>query len=184
MQGAWALLLSHYSGEEDVVFGTVASGRPADLPGVESMVGLFINTLPVRLTVAPHAPLLDWLRQFQARQAEARAFEYTPLAEVQGWSEVPRGSRASLKATYLPSVELTSFPLAVVVGPGERIFVKLVFDAGRFDGATADGMLARLSTLLEEMVANAGGTVSSLSLLAEGEGEELTRGFTDDLEVF
>lgn len=100
LQGAWALLLSRYSGEgavaddavaDDVVFGATLSGRPPDLVGVESMVGLFINTLPVRARVSPHRPLLPWLKDFQDRQVETRQYEYSPLFEVQRWSDLPPG---------------------------------------------------------------------------------------------
>jgi hypothetical protein len=90
MQGAWALLLSHYSGEDDVVFGATVSGRPTDLPGAEFMLGLFINTLPVRAKIAPDASLLPWLKEFQARLSDLRQFEYSSLVQIQGWSEVPR----------------------------------------------------------------------------------------------
>ena len=72
VQGAWALLLSHYSGENDVVFGVTVSGRPADLPEVETMVGLFINTLPLRVGVSPEARILPWLKWIQVRQVEMR----------------------------------------------------------------------------------------------------------------
>ncbi|HEU0079301.1 MAG TPA: amino acid adenylation domain-containing protein, partial [Longimicrobiaceae bacterium] len=82
VQGAWAVLLSRYSGEEDVVFGATTSGRGAGLPEMESRVGLFINTLPVRVRVSAHAPLLEWLGELQERQAEMRAVEHTPLTEV------------------------------------------------------------------------------------------------------
>jgi amino acid adenylation domain-containing protein/non-ribosomal peptide synthase protein (TIGR01720 family) len=205
MQGAWALLLSHYSGEEDVVFGTVVSGRPADLSGVETMVGLFINTAPARLRVTSEAPLLDWLKDFQAQQAEARRYEYTPLAEVQSWSEAPRGqllfesifvfenypvetapreAKSSLRATHLPSAELTSFPLTVVVGPGAEIVIKMVYDASRFDETFIAGMLRRFRALLEAAYANADGMISSLSSLAEDESADLIRGFTEDLNVY
>lgn len=90
MKGMWALLLSHYSGERDVLFGSVVSGRPAELEGVETMVGVFINTLPVRVRVEPDEPLLPWLQRMQAQQAEMSQFEYTPLSDIRGWSEVPR----------------------------------------------------------------------------------------------
>ncbi|HVR97730.1 MAG TPA: condensation domain-containing protein, partial [Thermoanaerobaculia bacterium] len=65
VQGAWALLLARSSGERDVVYGVTVSGRPAALPGVESMIGLFINTLPARVRTAPGEPLVPWLRGFQ-----------------------------------------------------------------------------------------------------------------------
>ena len=91
VQGAWALLLSHYSGQQDIVFGVIVSGRPATLTGVEAMVGLFINTLPLRTQVNPEQQLLPWLQSLQAEQADARQFDYTPLVQIQNWSEVPRG---------------------------------------------------------------------------------------------
>src|SRR6185503_12192497 len=90
VQGAWALVLSRHSGAEDVVFGTVVSGRPAELRGVETMVGSFINTLPVRVRVAPEAPLLSWLSDLQTQQAAARQYEQTPLVQVKNWSDAPR----------------------------------------------------------------------------------------------
>src|SRR5262249_2150115 len=91
LQGAWALLLSRYSGEEDVVFGTTVSGRSAPLPGIESMVGLFINTLPLRVAVPPDIPLVRWLKDIQETNSELLQHEHVPLAEVQSWSSVPRG---------------------------------------------------------------------------------------------
>ena len=69
-QGAWALLLSRYSGEADVVFGGVVSGRQVDLRGIESMVGLFINTLPVRVRIPAGVALTSWLQSIQAAQIE------------------------------------------------------------------------------------------------------------------
>src|SRR5262245_21030197 len=90
LQGAWALLLSRYSGRPDVCFGATVSGRPADLAGAEEMVGMLINTLPVRVRVDGGARVLDWLRELQARQADARQYDWTPLVELHGCSGVPR----------------------------------------------------------------------------------------------
>ncbi|MDB4951685.1 MAG: tycC3 [Gemmatimonadetes bacterium] len=90
VQAAWALLLSRWSGAADVVFGATASGRPAELPGVEHMVGMFINTLPVRARMEPDTTVDGLLERLGAFTAEARLYEHTPLVDVQGWSEVPR----------------------------------------------------------------------------------------------
>jgi amino acid adenylation domain-containing protein len=92
VQGAWALLLSRYAGEQDVLFGATVSGRSAPVPGIESMVGLFINTLPVRARVEAEAPAVAWLAALQRHEAELRDYEHSPLVDVQGWSEVPRGT--------------------------------------------------------------------------------------------
>ena len=79
VQGAWGLLLSRYSGEEDVIFGTVVSGRPPDLAGVESMVGMFVNTQPARVKIRPKDSLLSWLKQLQGQQMEGAAVRIQPL---------------------------------------------------------------------------------------------------------
>jgi NRPS condensation-like uncharacterized protein len=82
VQGAWSLLLSRYSATEDVVFGATVSGRSAGLSGIQSMVGLFINTLPVRVHVFPGRSLVEWLRELQGQQVTLREYEYTPLFEI------------------------------------------------------------------------------------------------------
>jgi non-ribosomal peptide synthetase component F len=91
-QGAWALLLSRYSGQSEVVFGGIVSGRAVELEGIEQMVGLFVNTLPVHVSIDEGKQVIDWLKDIQAEQAEARQYEYSPLVEVQKWSSMPPGT--------------------------------------------------------------------------------------------
>jgi hypothetical protein len=91
VQGIWALVLSRYSGTDDVVFGAMVSGRSVALPGVESIAGLFVNSLPVRLRVTDEEPLLNWLQQHQRRQARQRQFEYCALVDIKQCSELPPG---------------------------------------------------------------------------------------------
>ncbi|WHZ21723.1 MAG: polyketide synthase module [Nitrospira sp.] len=91
MQGAWALLLQRYDQGADVVFGTTVSGRPPDLEGADTMVGLFINTLPVRVRVDDDVQVSSWLKVLQEQNSALRHYEYTPLAKIQGWSDVPNG---------------------------------------------------------------------------------------------
>ncbi len=91
INGAWALLLSRYSGQRDVVFGVAVSGRPPELPGIESMIGLFINTLPLRVTVAEEASLVPWLKKLQADAVEIRRYEAIPLPQISTWSEMAPG---------------------------------------------------------------------------------------------
>lgn len=91
VQGAWAYLLSRYSGETDVVFGATRSCRRSWSVHAASMVGLFINTLPVRVRVSPRARLIPWLADLRTQHVSVRAHEHTPLLRIQEWSEVPRG---------------------------------------------------------------------------------------------
>jgi amino acid adenylation domain-containing protein/non-ribosomal peptide synthase protein (TIGR01720 family) len=92
VQGAWALLLSRYSRETDVLYGATVAGRPASFTDVGQMVGLFINTLPVRVRVRPEMSVNVWLKSIQAEQAVSREYENSPLVELQKLSAVPNGT--------------------------------------------------------------------------------------------
>jgi amino acid adenylation domain-containing protein/non-ribosomal peptide synthase protein (TIGR01720 family) len=189
VQGAWALLLARCSGEDDVVFGATVSGRGADLPGMEGRVGLFINTLPVRVRVPHDAPLLSWLGALQERQAEMRAVEHTPLTDVQRWSEVPRGtplfehilvfenypaSDATVDGTGLALLgsrvaELSNYPFALLAAPGDTLHFRALFDTDRFGGDAVERLLGHLAALLAAMAR----APSDRALHALGEPERL-----------
>ncbi|MCX4743959.1 non-ribosomal peptide synthase/polyketide synthase [Kitasatospora sp. NBC_01287] len=171
VQGAWALLLSRYSAERDVLFGTTVSGRPDDLPGVESMIGMFINTLPTRVTVDGGRTAAAWLRDLQEAQAEARRFAAVSLAELTGMSEVPSGSplfdsmvafenypfdeaRAAGSGVRLADVtsrDATNYPLVLRAHQGERFGFDLAYDPELFDAETARTLADRLCLLLTEL---------------------------------
>lgn len=192
LQGAWAILLSHYSSKSDVLFGAVVSGRPPQLAGVESMVGMFINTLPVRVRVSPEDSLLPFLERIQADQFEARQYEYTPLVQVQAWSEVPRGR--DLFETLLvwenyPTAaeeqgqeeekrgarvfERLNYPLAIIAGPGAEWFLSAMYDYKRFDKATIERLLTHFKTLLERFIHDPNQRLSALRLTTDTERQQL-----------
>ncbi|MFC5743653.1 amino acid adenylation domain-containing protein, partial [Dyella tabacisoli] len=83
IQAAWAILLGHLTRRDDVLFGTTVSGRPAELPGVEQMLGLFINTLPVRLRLRPDESLRALLARLQQQQSALLEYQYLGLTEIQ-----------------------------------------------------------------------------------------------------
>jgi amino acid adenylation domain-containing protein len=192
LQGAWGILLSQYAGEDDVVFGITVSGRQAELEGVEEMVGLFINTLPVRMRARGGERVGAWLGGVQRAQAEAREYEYAPLVQVQGWSQVPRGTplfeslmvfenypveRAGggggagprLRVTGSRAVEWTNYPLTLVAAPGTRLLLALSFDEGRFDATTGERVLRHLERLLERMADGADRPLAELELVDAAE---------------
>lgn len=171
VQGAWALLLSRYSGREDVVFGTAVAGRPPELTDVETMVGLTINTIAVRVEAPPRRRVGEWLAEVQRRQAETRPHEHAPLAEVQGWSSVPRDmplfesllvfenfplplhrlQGGGLAVADFDFVERANFPLTVMMTVRESSKLGVGYDRDRFDDATMRRMLEHLITLLADM---------------------------------
>jgi amino acid adenylation domain-containing protein len=195
MQGAWGVMLSRYAVVNDVVFGATVSGRPPTLPDVESLVGLFINTLPVRLRVSGNESLLTLLKRLQRQQLEMREYEYSPLVQVQGWSEAPRGvplfesivvfenypidpalseGESSIKVMETMTVGRTNYPLTVMIRPGAELTLEISYDCGRFETASVQRMLGHFKKLLSDMAAGALDLpVSSLSLLTESERREL-----------
>lgn len=190
-QSAWALLLSCYSGDADILFGAVVSGRPSDLEGAESMVGLFINTLPVRIRVRPEMRVGEWLREVQSKAVEARRYEYSPLAAVQRLSQIKVGSPlfesllvfenypvdkmlqeriGNLTISDVRGRERTGYPLTLIVGTaGEKLSLLAIYDQRRFDPALVNSMLRHFETLLVNMTGNAQRRVEELTLLSEDE---------------
>ncbi|WP_407900825.1 amino acid adenylation domain-containing protein, partial [Scytonema sp. NUACC26] len=199
VQGAWALLLSCYSGQEDVVFGAVTSGRPPTLAQAESMVGLFINTLPIRVQISPKEFLLPWLQKIKDQLIEAHQYEYCPLVKVQGWSEIPKGLSlfeslvvfenypvdASVRQRDINfevddfhGFERTNYPITLTVNPGKELLLKITYDDSyQFDTITR--MLGHLQTLLEGMVTNLQQRLSELSVLTETERHQLLMEWND-----
>ncbi|WP_272819497.1 condensation domain-containing protein, partial [Scytonema hofmannii] len=149
VQVTWGLLLSRYSGETDVVFGATLSGRPPALLGVESMVGIFINTVPVRWQISPQTDLLSLLKDLQTQQVESEQFSYCSLVEIQSLSDIPRGTSlfesivvfenypvdadtlqddGGLTVADFRGIEHANYPLTVVAGPGEQLWLKVSYD--------------------------------------------------------
>ena len=183
VHAAWALLLARHGGEPDVVFGTVVSGRPAALLGVESMVGLFINTLPARLLADPAAALDTWLPGVQSELLELRQHETAALAEIQRASEVPPGvplfqsfvafenfpiaplaagpagaDTGGLAVREVKLLDRTGYPLALAALPGRApgdLALRLAYDR-RTEATTARRLLGHLATLLAGMAGIAG----------------------------
>ncbi|WP_149402957.1 non-ribosomal peptide synthetase, partial [Dictyobacter arantiisoli] len=195
VQACWALLLSRYTAQSDIIFGSVMSTRPADLVGVDTIVGLCINTLPVRIYVDDRQTVGTWLRQLQEQQAELRQYEHTPLVQVQQWSEVPRGQplfesilvfkhflaenalhnvEGNLKILDTYPIERNNYPLtlSVVAAAGSDVLFQIDYDCRRFDSDVIKRMAGHYQTLLEGLIADPTRRLSELPLLTEEEYQQ------------
>ena len=194
IQAAFALMLSRYSGEDDIVFGVTSSGRPSTLTNSESMVGLFINTLPLRVQVDSKELLLPWLKKLQKQQIELQQYEYSPLLEIQRWSDIPRGlplfesiivfenypveitvksAINDLNLQNISTTEQNNFPLGLYVVVDSNITLRILYDGNRFENATVTRILGHLQTLLESMVIAPQQVLSELSFLTAKEKQQL-----------
>ncbi|MGI8546381.1 MAG: amino acid adenylation domain-containing protein [Gemmatimonadaceae bacterium] len=199
VQGAWAVLLARYSGEEDVVFGATRACRSATVPDAESIVGLFINTLPVRVCVDPCTDLETWLRNLRAAWVAVRPYEHTSLARAQACAEVPAGSPlfetivvfehentdtvlrrlgGAWAHRRIRIYQRANVPLLLSVYGGDELILQLDYDRARVGYATAMRVLRHLATVLEGMAA--GGArqhIGDLRWLPEAERRQVVEGW-------
>jgi len=197
LAGSWALLLSRHSGRDDVLFGVTVSGRPAALGGIEGMVGLFINTLPLRVRLSGDHSLVRWLEQIQGNQMSVARYQYSSLPEIQRCSEMPLGRRLfdtalivenyprdeSLSRTY-GSLSVcncrggvaTNYPLTAVVIPGRKLRLQIRYDERRFDSTESNRLLEEWNDLLHQVPRQVEHGLSPLEVLGRGAGSSLPHG--------
>ncbi|MFJ6074072.1 amino acid adenylation domain-containing protein [Streptomyces sp. NPDC093065] len=205
VQTLWALALAAITGREDVVCGTTVSGRPAELPGVEHMVGLFINTLPfrVRLDTDPGLGLAGLLRRVAREQAALLPHHHIPLSDVQriagqggplfdtlcvfenywvdtgGAEDVPTDG---LSVSAVSGRDATHYPLTLVAAqtPGDGLTLRLRHREDVFTAADAERVAARLRRAAEELVHDPERPLNRLDLLTPGEREQVLHTFNSD----
>ncbi|ACL75344.1 non-ribosomal peptide synthetase [Ruminiclostridium cellulolyticum] len=176
LQGAWVLLLSQYSGQEDILYGVLTYGRPASLKDVDSMVGLFSNNLPVRVRVEKDVNIVDWLRDIQDKQVVLRQYDYVTVQQIAKWSLVPLSvlQRAIYDRTFIfvkapeedffsqqseDSVRLSQYqntlqlniPLRLYAEPSNKILIRAKYDSATFSGEDIQSMLRSMKQLLGKM---------------------------------
>ncbi|QHF44578.1 non-ribosomal peptide synthetase [Pseudomonas sp. S35] len=188
VQAAWLLLLARYSGQDTVAFGATVAGRPADLPGVESQLGLFINTLPIVATPQPNQSVSHWLAQIQAQNLNLREHEHTPLHEIQHMS--PLGAQAlfdnilvfenfpvaealqqaapgELVFGEVKDFEHTNYPLTIAVSLGDTLSLSFEYALADFAPTTVQHMAEHLDTLLQRMQAHPDHALGQLQVLSD-----------------
>ncbi|BCO84662.1 putative non-ribosomal peptide synthetase [Mycobacterium paraintracellulare] len=191
LQGAWAQLLMWLTGQHDVAFGTAVSGRPTELRGSESIVGLMINTVPVRANATTRTTVADLLEQLQRVHNETLEYEYLALPEIHRatghdqlfdtlflYENYPIDASALLGAddlaiTAFDSREFNHYPLSVVATPGHELSVRVEFDTDAFDRAAIDTLIDRLRRALVAMIADPARRLSSIDLLDRCEHDRL-----------
>ncbi|QDQ10096.1 non-ribosomal peptide synthetase [Streptomyces spectabilis] len=190
-QGAWALVLARLAGRTDVVFGGTVAGRPPELPGVESMVGLFINTLPVRVRLDARQPVVEMLRELQEHQSVLTAHQHVGLRDINElagsgavfdtmlmFENYPRGSvglsgpdqgAADVTIERLNTVAGTHYPLAVGIVPTERLRVVVTYRPDLFDRNRAASIAERVVRVLERLASAPSALIGRIDVLTAPE---------------
>ena len=194
VQGAWALLLQRYSGQQTVAFGATVAGRPVDLPGAEQQLGLFINTLPVISQPQAAESVAQWLGRLQAHNLELREHEFTALSDVQRWAgrageplfdsllvfenfpiaeALQQGAPDGLRFSLPDNHERTNYPLTLAAVSEGHLSLTWSYLLSHFSPSVIARMSQHLACLLNAMVAAPQARLGELPLLSEGERQQL-----------
>ncbi|HMQ69064.1 MAG TPA: amino acid adenylation domain-containing protein [Ignavibacteria bacterium] len=205
IQGAWAFILSTYRGEDDVIFGGTVSGRNPELKGIEKMVGMFINTLPVRIKINNNKFIKDWLKEIQEGHIERDQYSYSSLVDIQNCSQMTSGEKlfnnilvfenypldksfengiAGIKITDAYANERTNFPLTILTAPGESLGINILYHTSKFSEKTIQNILENFEELFRSILKNAEGKVSDLSVMSENETYRILFDWNDTYKEF
>ncbi|MEW2493516.1 amino acid adenylation domain-containing protein [Streptomyces nodosus] len=199
VQAAWGVLLGKLTGRDDVVFGGTVSGRPSAVPGVENMVGSFINTLPVRVSARPSESWARLLERQQRRQVDLLDHHHLTLADAQAQSGVTGelfdtlvvfenypveadglGELAQgLRITGAVGQDATHYPLSLFPAPGRRMRIRLGYRPDLFDRERAQGILDALVGILTLIHTDPEAPVARAQALPEAERHRLLTEWND-----
>lgn len=205
VQAVWAVVLNRYSGDKEVVFGAIRACRKGSVAGSEDMVGVLINTVPVRAAVPADAPVGAWLRALRARWVELRPVELAPLARVQRWAGLEPGVPLFESLVVFEGYELeaalqarggawahrrfelhqqTGFPLTLYGYDGDRLRLALEYDLGRVVPEAASRMLGHVCAALERLSDEAVSSVGDVAILSDEEANAALRLANDTARPF
>jgi non-ribosomal peptide synthetase component F len=174
LQAAWVQLLMYLSGQHDVAFGTAVSWRPAEVAGADSMVGLLINTVPVRATITPATTIADLLDQLQRTYNDTLEHQHLALSEIHRvaghdqlfdtlfmYENYPIDTAAmagdqELAITDITAREFNHYPLSVQIAPGDELRVRVEFDTEAFAAAGIEALMDRFKRVLMAVTADLG----------------------------
>ncbi|HLP62842.1 MAG TPA: condensation domain-containing protein, partial [Candidatus Deferrimicrobium sp.] len=205
-QAIWAILLGKYNGKEDVLFGAVVSGRPHGVEGVESMVGLFINTIPVRIRYEANMKFNRLVQKVQEQAIASEPYHYHPLAEIQGRTslkqnlighimifenyplaeqiegygkEKNKSSRITIKIANVSVFEQTNYDFNIALSGSDRLTITFQYNGNVYDGDYIARAAKHFSRIVDRVSENPGLEVRELTPLTAEEKNRILYEFND-----
>ncbi|MDQ1352897.1 MAG: tyrocidine synthetase, partial [Acidobacteriota bacterium] len=200
----WGILLRKYCGSEDVIFGATVSGRTAEIKGIEEMVGLFINTIPLRTQTIPREKICDVVFRTDQALREREEFENTPLVDIQGYSPLGsggalfdiivaienypldnrlapdgQGADSSLSVHSYSMAEMTHYDLTVGIMLFNEIEIKFSFKPGLFEEEIIENLAGHFKGIIRTMIENPGMELSQLEIISGDEKNRILYEFTN-----
>ena len=171
-EGAWALLLSQYSRQDDVVFGITVSGRAAEV--AENTVGLMINSVPLRVQLSPDDDLLEFLQSLQRQTMLLQEHAYISLARIQSWAGFSQGKdlfdtlfvfenyprdelaeqAGDLRIRNIRMIERTEYPLTINIMPGKEVLVEMTYQKHLLSRETIESIAGQFQYLITNFIDN------------------------------
>ncbi|MGJ7609270.1 amino acid adenylation domain-containing protein [Variovorax sp. LT1R20] len=200
MQGAWGALLARLTGRQDVVFGITVSGRPPELQGVEGMVGLFINTLPVRFRLRSSESVVAALARLQDEQSSLIAHQHLGLTDVQrlaGFGSLfdsllvyesypvdPNSRQPSYNGLAITHAgasggDTTHYPLSITIVPGAQLQLRVGYRPDLFERGVVEQLVVRLQRVLEAIAHDPSQPIGSIEVMAPEERAQVLLGWND-----
>ena len=198
IQGVWSYLLHKYTGNSDVVFGTIVSGRPEDLPGIEQRVGMYINSLPLHSTLSKESGIAKWLQNIQKAQVSSRQYQYTPLQDIQKWtgvtgdlfdsllvfenypiSEVLGHKEWKLKVEDIRVVEQTNYPLNILANSAREININFSYNSGILKREYVEEIKVHFENVLMNLINNRSDSLNEIEMLSKIEKHKILVDFNN-----
>ncbi|WP_353896093.1 non-ribosomal peptide synthetase [Aliikangiella maris] len=198
---AWGVLLQKYQNTNDVVFGSVVSGRPPALNGVNDMVGLFINTIPTRVKSDANQTFAQLCQQVSEQTVASNPYEYSPLFEVQANTKlknklldhvivfenypISQQMRAlgetvgGLRVVDVEVYEQTNYDFNLIVNPGEQTKLTFIYNENRYSKAIIESLQSSLQTLVSQLIEQFDATTEQLTLCSTSDHKKITEQFND-----
>ncbi|MSO00265.1 non-ribosomal peptide synthetase [Bacillus paralicheniformis] len=203
LQAVWSVLLSRYQRSRDLIFGTVVSGRPADIQGVEHMVGLFINVVPKRVTFGAQTTFTELVAELQKQALEAEPHQYMPLYDIQSHIAAPnlidhiivfenyplqeankQQEEKNLGFTMedITVFEKSNYDLNLLASPGEEMLLKLAYNRNVFEPSFILQLKEQLLTAIREIIRNPEQALDDICVVTKKEKERLLREFNGQVQ--
>ncbi|MBA4538759.1 amino acid adenylation domain-containing protein, partial [Bacillus aquiflavi] len=200
-QSIWGTILARYNNTEEVVFGTIVSGREAPVDGIEKMIGLFINALPIRIIIGRNSKFKEILKTVQSDAITSNNYNYMNLAEVQAMSELNKDlidhiivfenyavdERVSghgkmdigFNVEDLNAEEQSNYSFSIAVTPGEKLNLVLTYDGNVYDDEIIDNIGLHIEKVTEQVVADENKKISEIDIISDEEKTVLLYKFND-----
>ena len=198
MQCVWAYLLHRYTGNKNIVYGIIVSGRPDDLAGVEHRVGMYINTLPLYSGLKEETEISEWLQLMQAQQVTSRQFQHTPFTVVQGWSgiqgdlfdtlltfenypfnKVVAKKQWALSVGNIDVQDHTNYPLSIIIGSAEQINIRFSYNTLLLEETYVQQIRNHFEHVLMQLIDKGDKKISDISLLTSAERHQILNEFNE-----